>query len=66
MAGHGRSKNGIASLAYAPAIHAANSIAAEERWMAGVNPGTTNKKCHATNNVISCSAVRSVNCGSAN
>jgi hypothetical protein len=31
MAGHSRSKNGIASLAYVPAIHA--SIAAAKAWM---------------------------------
>jgi hypothetical protein len=42
MAGHSRSKNGVASLAYVPAIHAflANRQAAKT-WMRGTSPRMT-------------------------
>jgi hypothetical protein len=33
MAGHSRSKNGVASLAYAPAIHAFSDFTAAKTWM---------------------------------
>jgi hypothetical protein len=36
MAGHGRSKNGVASLAYDPAIHPFST-----RWMRGSDPRMT-------------------------
>jgi hypothetical protein len=39
MAGHGRSKNGVASLAYVPAIHVFASR--PKAWMPGKRPGMT-------------------------
>jgi hypothetical protein len=39
MAGHGRSKNGVASLAYVPAIPV---FTAAKTWMPGTRPGMTN------------------------
>jgi hypothetical protein len=39
MAGHGRSKNGVASLAYVPAIHA--FLHARKNVDAGTRPGMT-------------------------
>ena len=42
MAGHSRSKNGVASLAFAPAIHAFfRSLRTEKTWMPGTRPGMT-------------------------
>jgi len=41
MAGHGRPKDGVASLAYVPAIHVFHAGAAVETWMPGTRPGTT-------------------------
>jgi hypothetical protein len=38
MAGHSRSKNGVASLAYVPAIHA---LAASKAWMPATSAGMT-------------------------
>jgi len=38
MAGHSRSKNGVASLAYAPAIHA---FLRSQAWMRGTSPRMT-------------------------
>jgi hypothetical protein len=40
MAGHSRSKNGVASLAYVPAIHVllAQTL---KTWMPGTRPGMT-------------------------
>jgi hypothetical protein len=40
MAGHSRSKNGVASLAYDPAIHAFLPTVAKT-WMPGTSPGMT-------------------------
>jgi hypothetical protein len=42
MAGHSRSKNGVASLAYVPAIHALLCLAAKT-WMPGTSPGMTER-----------------------
>jgi len=39
MAGRSRSKNGVASLAYVPAIHVFSSAA--KTWMPGTRPGMT-------------------------
>ena len=39
MAGHSRSKNGVASLAYVPAIHV--FAVAIKTWMPGTRPGMT-------------------------
>jgi hypothetical protein len=39
MAGHSRSKNGVASLAYVPAIHV--FIAASKTWMPATSAGMT-------------------------
>ena len=38
MAGHSRPKDGVASLAYVPAIHA---LLGAKAWMPGINPGMT-------------------------
>jgi len=38
MAGYSRSKNGVASLAYVPAIQV---FAANKTWMPGTRPGMT-------------------------
>jgi hypothetical protein len=38
MAGHSRPKNGVASLAYVPAIHA---FLFAKTWMPGTRPGMT-------------------------
>jgi hypothetical protein len=41
MAGHSRSKNGVAALAYVPAIHV---FASENKtWMPGIKPGMTTR-----------------------
>ena len=39
MAGHSRSQNGVASLAYVPAIHV--FWARPKTWMPGTRPGMT-------------------------
>jgi len=39
MAGHSRPKNGVASLAYVPAIHVLTSRS--KTWMLGTRPGMT-------------------------
>ena len=41
MAGHSRSKNGVASLAYVPAIHALLHVVQSKTWMPGTRPGMT-------------------------
>jgi hypothetical protein len=41
MAGRSRSKNGVASLAYVPAIHVFGRV--EKSWMPGTSPGMTAK-----------------------
>jgi hypothetical protein len=41
MAGHSRSKNGVASLAYVPAIHVLLP-AAKKTWMPATSAGMTN------------------------
>jgi hypothetical protein len=41
MAGHSRPKDGVASLAYVPAIHA---LAESETWMPDSRPGMTWKE----------------------
>ena len=41
MAGHSRSKNGVASLAYVPAIHVFLLRMADQAWMPGTTPGMT-------------------------
>jgi hypothetical protein len=40
MAGHSRSKNGVASLAYVPAIHVFFG-SKMKTWMPGIKPGMT-------------------------
>ncbi len=39
MPGHGRSKNGVASLAYVPGIHVL--LSGRKTWMAGTSPAMT-------------------------
>jgi hypothetical protein len=41
MAGHSRSKNGVAPLAYVPAIHVLLHCTAIKTWMPGTGPGMT-------------------------
>src|SRR3977135_4677274 len=41
MAGHSRSKTGVASLAFVPAIHAFDLGDAVKTWMPGTRPGMT-------------------------
>jgi hypothetical protein len=41
MPGHGRSENGVASLAYVPGIHVFIAVRAKT-WMAGTSPAMTN------------------------
>jgi hypothetical protein len=41
MAGHSRSKNGVASLAYVPAIHVLFASISQNTWMAGTSPAMT-------------------------
>ena len=41
MAGHSRSKNGVASLAYVPAIHAFLCCGAAKTWMPATSAGMT-------------------------
>ena len=43
MAGHSRSKNGVASLAYVPAIHVFAVADAVKTWMPGTRPGMTER-----------------------
>jgi hypothetical protein len=40
-AGHRRSKNGVASLAYVTGIHALLSMIRAKTWMAGTSPAMT-------------------------
>jgi hypothetical protein len=42
MAGHSRPKDGVASLAYVPAIHA--FVLDAKTWMPGTRPGMTAKR----------------------
>jgi hypothetical protein len=42
MAGHSRPKNGVASLAYVPAIHVFLTCIGTKAWMPGTRPGMTN------------------------
>jgi len=41
MAGHSRSKNGVASRAYVPAIHVFIGRTLVKTWMPGSRPGMT-------------------------
>jgi hypothetical protein len=41
MAGHSRSKNGVASLAYVPAIHDSPSLRNRKTWMPATSAGMT-------------------------
>ena len=41
MAGHSRPKDGVASLAYVPAIHAFLVAKESKAWMPGTRPGMT-------------------------
>ena len=41
MAGHSRPKDGVASLAYVPAIHALLYFMQSKAWMPGTRPGMT-------------------------
>jgi len=41
MAGHSRSKNGVALLAYVPAIHVLLTSRCWKTWMPGTRPGMT-------------------------
>jgi hypothetical protein len=47
ITGHSRSKNGVASLAYDPAIHLFRKMVFEERWIAGSSPAMTQGALHA-------------------
>jgi hypothetical protein len=47
MAGQSRSKNGVASLAYVPAIHAFDFSCEFKTWMPGTRPGMTSRKVMA-------------------
>jgi len=40
MAGHSRPKDGVASLAYVPAIHV-SEFSGSKTWMPGTRPGMT-------------------------
>jgi hypothetical protein len=42
MAGHSRPKDGVALLAYVPAIHVL--LLQRKTWMAGMKPGMTEEK----------------------
>lgn len=48
MAGHSRPKDGVALLAYDPAIHVLLRSMASEPWMPGTSPGMTNGSERAT------------------
>jgi hypothetical protein len=41
MPGHSRPKDGVASLAYVPGIHAFHSASVNKAWMAGTSPAMT-------------------------
>jgi hypothetical protein len=41
MAGHSRPKDGVATLAYVPAIHVLLSECQKKSWMPGTSPGMT-------------------------
>jgi hypothetical protein len=41
MAGHSRSKNGVLSHAYVPAIHVFAFAQIVKTWMPGIKPGMT-------------------------
>jgi hypothetical protein len=41
MAGHSRPKDGVASLAYVPAIHVFDKREGRKTWMPGTRPGMT-------------------------
>jgi hypothetical protein len=45
MAGHSRSQNGVASLAYVPAIHV---FSCGKAWMRGTSPRMTNESHRAS------------------
>jgi len=47
MAGHSRPKNGVASLAYVPAIHVFSVASACKTWMLGTRPGMTVERLRA-------------------
>jgi hypothetical protein len=47
MAGHSRSQNGVASLAYVPAIHVFVLDDAVKTWMPGTSPGMTESELAA-------------------
>jgi hypothetical protein len=51
MAGHSRSKNGVASLAYVPAIHVfrPNNKRESKTWMPGTWPGMTDSVINTAN-----------------
>jgi len=41
MAGHSRSKNGVTSFAYVPAIHVLPRRMSAKTWMPSIKPGMT-------------------------
>jgi hypothetical protein len=41
MPAHSRSKNGVASLAYAAGIHVINAKSKQKTWTAGTSPAMT-------------------------
>jgi hypothetical protein len=43
MAGHSRSKNGVASLAYVPAIHVFFRVDMVKTWMPATSAGMTDR-----------------------
>ncbi len=44
MAGHSRSKDGVAALAYVPAIHTLLPGVGRKAWMPGTRPGMTDRE----------------------
>jgi hypothetical protein len=55
MAGHSRSKNGVASLAYIPAIH--GFPATRKTWMRGTSPRMTVMRRQAKRRINDCPKV---------
>jgi hypothetical protein len=51
MAGHSRPKDGVASLAYVPAIHVFNADG-RKTWMPGTRPGMTEKRADVRHKTI--------------
>jgi hypothetical protein len=52
MAGHSRSKNGVASLAYVPAIHVLFRVDADKTWMPATSAGMTERAALLDRNIL--------------